>query len=200
MELARGIDKRPFETTVVTHYDGGAFAQECAAIPGIRIHSLGKRGPSDVARFVVRAVRFARELRPDVAYGFGEGGGLVALALAKTAGGRSIWSIRNSDPKLAHHGLRTRIRPYLALQAAHLVDRLVYNSRAGRRAYTMRGYPDAKAVVIPNGFDADRYRMDREAGVAARRARGYQTAGRWSAWWVGYVRGRTTQPSSARPS
>ncbi|HXM34930.1 MAG TPA: glycosyltransferase, partial [Pyrinomonadaceae bacterium] len=54
-------------------------------------------------------------------------------------------------------------------RCARWVDLIIINSAAGLERHVARGFPRAKMVVIPNGFDTEVFKPDHKAGEKLRR-------------------------------
>ena len=175
-ELVRHLDPRTFEAHLVEIYDSRRTEardlwQDLEALPGVHLHSLRK--PAGIKGYLLALPRFFALLarhRPQVLYGFMTG---VYLALAgRILGAKAVWGIRRTSADLATvDAFERRLLPwYMRLSAlAHLA---IFNSRAGLRNHEALGFRSPRRVVIPNGFDRDRFSPDLEAGRAQRRAWG----------------------------
>jgi glycosyltransferase involved in cell wall biosynthesis len=90
---------------------------------------------------------------------------LTGLALP---GSRVFWSVRQSlgAPETEQDGTSRLIRRSVHLRRRP--EKIVYNSRAAASHHEELGYPGHCRVVIPNGFNIERFRPDPEARVRIR--------------------------------
>lgn len=170
-ELVRAIDKSRFHITVASFYPGGIFWEEIRGIPGVRIVSLEKRGRWDLFGVWRSALKLLKETRVDVVYGYREGGNLIALPLARVAGAKLIWGIRDSSKRLPSDLVALGMFGLSAI-FSRWADCVIYNSVCGRDIYISRGYCSRNDAVIPNGFDTRRFRPDAMARERQRTAWG----------------------------
>ena len=161
----------PAGTRVVALTDGGAVGARIAAL-GVPVLSLGmKRGrPSAGALF--RLARLLRAERPDLVQTWLYHADLLGGIAAGLVGIPVVWGIRH-DKLLEHDSRLTRLtRRACGVLSWFLPERIVCNSEAARRTHAASGYAPGKLVVIPNGFDLDRFRPSAEARSAVRRELG----------------------------
>ncbi len=169
IELATGLDKSTYAVTVVTFYSGGQLSPEVAAVPGVELLSMNKRGRWDVIPFFVRLVATMRALRPDVLHGYLGVPNLLCVAtkpfLKKT---RVVWGVRASYKDLKRYDWLTSLTFGLERLSSRFPDLIIANSEAGKEFYASQGFPASKMVVVANGIDTERFRPDPEAGKGLR--------------------------------
>jgi glycosyltransferase involved in cell wall biosynthesis len=174
MELVRGLDKTAYAITVAVFYPGGGFQQDVEAVEGVRLLSLDKGGRWDVARFFRRLIRAVYAFRPHIVHGYLGVANELALLVGRLAGARVVWGLRCSHidyscyESAALHRLVFRAGSWLS----RLPDLIIVNSDAGKEHYRAHGYSGGRMVVIPNGIDVTRFRMDRGCGRQLRQAWG----------------------------
>lgn len=123
--------------------------------------------PSHMAR-LRRAVRASR---PDIVMGWMYHGQLAATAAAAMAPAHPpvIWNVRHSLDTIRQEKRATRLILRLGALLSRAPRAIIYNSKASARHYRAIGFSDARAIVIPNGFDCDLFRPDPEARERLRR-------------------------------
>ena len=169
---AKGLSKQGYNVTVLTFYSGGVFAEELLSL-NVRVLSLHKKGRWDLVMFFYRLVSVLRDEAPDVVYSFLGGANIFAvLARFFIPHTRIIWGVRSSDMDLDKYDRITRWSYWLECRLAHLVDKIVTNSYAGREYALANGFPSGKMVVIANGIDAEHFRPNKVAGERVRKAWG----------------------------
>ena len=169
IELATGLDKSTYAVTVVTFYSGGQLSPEVAAVPGVELLSMNKRGRWDVIPFFVRLVATMRALRPDVLHGYlGVPNLLCASVKPFLKGTRLVWGVRASYKDLKRYDWLTSLTFGLERLSSRFPDLIIANSEAGKEFYASQGFPASKMVVVANGIDTERFRPDPEAGKGLR--------------------------------
>ena len=159
--LALGLAKQEFSQAVVALRHAGAAASrlESAGIPVHVLHA-GLNLDGLKAAFALRSI--ARRQVPDLIQGWLYHGNLGASLMRHLGGGGCpvIWNIRHSldDWRAETVRLRAVIRLGGALSAS--AARILFNSATAARQHQRLGYPAHKALVVPNGFDCQRFRPD----------------------------------------
>jgi glycosyltransferase involved in cell wall biosynthesis len=178
--LVEGLGGRGWRSVVVSLRDHGHFGPRLAAA-GAEVVALGLQSAAGGLRATGRLVALARRWEPAVVQGWMYHGNLAAVAAARVRGRRPlVWNVRHAlhAPGDDKAGTRTVIRAGAALSS--LADRVVYNSATAAAQHAALGYADRRAVVIPNGVDAGRFRPRDPA--AARAALGLPPAGPVVGW------------------
>ena len=68
------------------------------------------------------------------------------------------WNVRCADLDLRHYGYGLRLARHLCRYLSHRPNVVIANAKAGRKAHEGLGYRPKRWVVIPNGFELDRFR------------------------------------------
>jgi glycosyltransferase involved in cell wall biosynthesis len=168
IEITRGLDKRRFAIAVASFYDGGAFAPEIAAIPGVRLIGLGKKTRWGAFPFLANLWRAVKDFRPDVLFGDMSPANELGWALARLVGAKAVWAIRASDVNFSYYGWLPAFLHDLGARLSGFPDLIIANSEAGRRSHEESGYSTERMIVIHNGIDTKAYRPDPEAGARVR--------------------------------
>lgn len=173
LKLLATLDRAVFEPEVISLRPGG----QCRTLfeaQNIPVHSLSitKGVPSPASILALR--RLGRDLDPDVVQGWMYHGNLAAVLLARFARGKPAlyWNIRHSVADLGLEKPATR----LAIRAGGLLSRkpqrIIFNSATSLGQHESLGYPRNKGLMIPNGFDLDRFRPSPSARTELRRELG----------------------------
>jgi glycosyltransferase involved in cell wall biosynthesis len=95
---------------------------------------------------------------------------LLGGICARLGGNRKVvWNLRNSMPQLASTGRLSRATAAVCARVSRwLPARIVCNSEAALLAHTAVGYDASRCVVIPNGFDLQRFAPSTQAGERIR--------------------------------
>lgn len=163
--LARLIEALPEIAHVVAPLTRDLALGDRIAAAGARIVPLGMRGPLGLPAAVARLAVLIRRVRPDVIQSW-----LYHADLAATLGRAAAfshvplaWSLRCSDMDLARYALATRLVVRALARLSGVPSVIASNSEAGLAWHRRLGYRARRTVVIPNGFETDRFRPDREA-------------------------------------
>lgn len=163
------IRLRPAGAAVVSLKDAGSYGSRIQEV-GVPVHALGIRGPAQIPMAAVTLRRLVREIRPDLVHGWMYHGSVAALAAAAVGRGRIpvVWNIRQSLGAL--HAERRMTRGVIRLAAAlsSRATSIVYNATASAAQHAAFGFAAGRSVILPNGFDTDRYRPDGAARLRVR--------------------------------
>lgn len=170
--LAAALRAQGHEPVVALFYAGGPLQAELEAA-GVRVVPLEKRGRWDLFGFLRRLVALVRRERPDCLHPYlGIPNMLCVLGKPFWPQTPVVWGLRMSYMDMARYDrfqqITYRIEPLLA----HLADRIICNSEAGRTLALAQGYPEARTVVVANGIDVHRFRPDAGRRAASRAAWG----------------------------
>lgn len=137
---------------------------------GVQVEALGmRRGlPSPLAW--LRLVRRLRALRPDVVHTWMYHADLLGGIAARAAGVHAVlWGLRQSNLDPALNRRSTLAVVQLCAWLSGLVPvRIACAGVSARDAHVRAGYAADRMVVIPNGFELDRFRPDAAARAAVR--------------------------------
>ena len=135
VELLKVIDKRSIDICAATFYGTGPLRRELQGLPGVRLWNLRKRGRWDVVPFLLRAVRLARRVRPDVIHGYQGFPNLLTLILGWVTGARTVWGMRASNMDMRRYDwLRQRARCVMRSGPPSFFSRLQIKRACGKDA------------------------------------------------------------------
>lgn len=163
------MDRRRFEHTVISLTTAGQVADQLAGL-GIPVSALGMRVGFPNPLSVLRLARVLRTFHPDIVQTWMYHADLVGSMAARLAGRAPvIWGIRNSVLVAGASKRRTiLIARLLARLSRGLPARIVSCSEAARLVHIRLGYQAQKFVVIPNGFDVEKFKPDVSARLQVR--------------------------------
>ena len=129
---------------------------------GARVMPLGLRSPIGLPATVARLAVLIRRLRPDVIQSWLYHADLVATLARAAALWRAplAWSLRCTDMDLARSAPATRLVVRALARLSAVPSVVMSNSEAGLAWHRRLGYRPRRTVVIPNGFETDRFRPD----------------------------------------
>lgn len=158
LKLLEGSAELRAGASVVSLRDLGTVGPRLAAL-GIPVQSAGIRGSLPTPAAVLRLRRLVRAARPALLQGWMYHGNLAALAARRWVGGRVplVWNVRHSVYSLAAEKPMTAHLIRLGAALSRRPDRIVYNSRLAATQHEALGYDPSRTIVIPNGFDTERF-------------------------------------------
>lgn len=164
------MDRKRFAPFVISLTDECAMAEQFRAID-VPVYSLGMKralpSPASLGRFIHRIAA----LRPRLIQGWMYHGNIAALAARALLPRRPsvVWNIRGSHHLLKNEKPGTALMIRLGAKLSALPDKIINNSTASARGHKERlGYRSEKMVLIPNGFDTDRFTPSMEAHASVR--------------------------------
>jgi glycosyltransferase involved in cell wall biosynthesis len=127
---------------------------------GVEVIALGLRAVWDIPRVFWALLRLLRKRRPAVVQTWMVHADLIGGLAARMAGIRAvIWGIRTTEFSGASQGTRL-IRWACARLSGHVPAAIACAAEASRRSHEAIGYAPSRMVVIPNGFDIERFKPD----------------------------------------
>ena len=160
--LAAGLNERGHEVMVAVFYGGYPMEQE-VRVAGVPLHYLEKAGRWDNIGFPVRLIRFLRQEKPDVLYAFNVEANIYGALTKPIHRTKLVWGVRALNKDLKFCGKVSRLTLRLECAMSRLPDLIIANSHAGLDYARSKGFPNDRSIVIPNGFDTERFRPDPEA-------------------------------------
>ncbi|MHB1240544.1 MAG: glycosyltransferase [Gammaproteobacteria bacterium] len=147
--------------TVISLTANGEVGERLAAA-GAEVLTLGMARGAPDPRGLWRLTRLLRRRRPALIQSWMYHADLVAGLAARLAGGPPVvWNVRNGTIDPAGVRRMTRWTARLAGRLGRwLPARIVCCSRTAQELHAGLGYPEARMVLIPNGFDLTRFQPD----------------------------------------
>ncbi len=129
---------------------------------GVEVTELGLSVPRRWVGLPTRAFRLAhqtRAWRPHVIQGWMNHGNLGAwMVRALTVpSAKLVWSIRQTIYDIGLERLGTRLAIRLQGKLSSIPDAIVCNSERGSEQHALLGFCSSRMLVIPNGFDLNRF-------------------------------------------
>jgi len=141
-------------------YGGGAYEAELAGTQ-VRLIRLNKRGRWDILPFLCRLVAALRKERPRAVHSYlGVPNILTAVLKPFLPGTHVVWGVRASNVNLSRYDWLARLAYRLECRLSRFADLIIANSQAGRSYAITHGFPAQHTVVIWNGIDTERFRVD----------------------------------------
>jgi len=172
-KLLATLDRTAFEPLVVSLVAPGPMGARIAAL-GIRVETLRMRRGLPSPGGLLRLVRLLRGFRPDLIQTWMYHADLLG-ALVRPLVGRGprrpslVWNIRQSDLDPRQSRRATRLVARFNGLLSHLApERIICCSQRAREVHRALGYRASALIVIPNGFDLERFRPDPAARTGLR--------------------------------
>ena len=145
------------------------YSERLRAI-GVDVHHLDMPRSRVTVAGLMRLFRLVRSARPDVVQTWMYHADLIGGIVARAAGVRNVvWGIRHSDLAPGHSKRSTRLVARLSGLLSRVVPvGIVCCAEAAARSHVPLGYDPRRIVVIENGYDFARFRVDEEARRACR--------------------------------
>jgi len=170
LKLLERIDRAKFSPDVISLTDIGVIGPRMAAL-GVPVGVIGMNPGVPDPRGVFRLMSRLREIRPDIVHTWMYHADLLGGLAARLSAVPAIaWNIRNSDlsPGKTKWGTRVVVRACASLSTV-IPDRIICCSMTAQRVHTDLGYDPSLFVVIPNGFDLERFHSDEASRADVRR-------------------------------
>lgn len=168
-KLAGALPDQGVASTVVSLTSAGPVAARLEA-SGVRVRALGLGRAWHGPVALPRLTRWLREERPAVVQTWMYHADLLGGLAARRGGVPGVaWSLRQSNLAPGHNKATTLLTLRTCARLSRRIpDRIVCNSQAAWQAHAARGYDEARMVLIPNGFDLDRFAPSEEARRSVR--------------------------------
>jgi glycosyltransferase involved in cell wall biosynthesis len=127
---------------------------------GVEVSSLNLSLRSAVPG-VFRLRKLGRRVDPDLVVGWMYHGNLAASALSVGLGSRPpvLWGIRQTLYELSREKRATAAAIRIGAMLSHRAPkRIIYNSKVAARQHAEFGYDPRREMIIPNGFDINRFK------------------------------------------
>lgn len=149
---------RRYRHHVLSLADRGALGAEIEAAGG-EVHALGLNQKARLLSAISRLRGHVRALQPDLIQGWLNHGNLVSTLAKRFSGPATplVWNVRQSLVDWDCEKWLTRRIIALDARLSRRTDAILYNSTTGAIQHEEIGFDPTKRVIIPNGFDLDRF-------------------------------------------
>lgn len=183
-KLLKYSDRNQYYHEVISLMDAGIYGNKIENL-GIMVHCLNLN-KKNIIRSLIKSKNICKncDLVDTWLYHADIFGFIVAKILLRK---KLIWNIRHSNlDKDANKPRTLRIVKLNSILSKH-VDCITYNSNKALENHLEVGYTDKNSVVIPNGFELDKFKFDLEDRIKTREELGLSeedkviiTVGRWN--------------------
>ncbi|MGH6944111.1 MAG: glycosyltransferase [Geminicoccaceae bacterium] len=167
-------DRSRWQPAVISLMKAGLIAERVAAFDVATVSlNMARCMPSPTMLFRLR--RAARTLRGDLLQGWMYHGNIAStFANSVTRPRPVVWNVRHSLHDLAKEKPLSRALIRLGALLSRSPRAIIYNSRVSARQHEALGYAAHKTVVIPNGFDCQRFKPRPEIKAGLRQTLGIE--------------------------
>jgi len=152
-------DRTKFKSIVISLKDKGTFGSRIEEL-GIPVYIIGMTDGKATITALWKLSNLIRSISPDIIQGWMYHGNIAAsisrlLYYKKVS---VIWNIRHSLYALENEKKQTALLIRLGAICNKLAEKTIYNSRKSADQHENLGYAVDRTVVIPNGFDCDKFK------------------------------------------
>ena len=170
-KLLSKMDRARFDPSVISLSSSAIEMLPAFGRLGVRCEVLGWRAGHHAITRMSALARTLRRLAPDIVQGWMYHGNIAATVATRLArlNVPVLWNIRATLMERRHEKLGTALMIRLGGLLSFSPARIINNSAASAAEHEgRRGYRASKRVILPNGFDTDRFRPSAVARLALR--------------------------------
>lgn len=167
--VALTLDRQRFEQRVVTLRSLDTIGAQLSAA-GIPVMALDIRKQAPFPWRIRRVTRLVREWRPDIIHAWMYHANLVGHWVVGASRPRPtlITSIRGALNAPSSQRLTLRVVRQVDARLSSRAAAVLFNSRTSAQQHQQIGYPADRTIVIPNGFDTQKFAPDPAARTTLR--------------------------------
>ena len=130
---------------------------------GIRVYTLNMRSALSIFSIYFSLKKLLKKIKPDVVQTWMYHSDLIGGLAAKNVGiNNIIWGIRNTALDSNSGISKKAIRKACALLSYKIPKKIICVASKAKTVHENIGYCEEKMLVIPNGFDINRFNVDNE--------------------------------------
>lgn len=156
-KLICNSDRTRFVHVVISLMDEGVYGRDYKSL-GIEVHAIGAKAFRDFGRAIRLIRKMTRQISPDILQGWMYHGNLAATLAGWGRKPVRIWNVRHSIDDIRDEKWMTRLVIKAGAQVSRNADAIIYNSCVSRGQHERLGFYADRGLVIPNGFDTQRYK------------------------------------------
>lgn len=163
-------DREQFSSCVVSLIPPGPVGEKIEKL-GIPVDHLNLAPGRVTPLALLRLKRLLRAFQPDILQTWLYHSDLLGMVAGKWAGVKKIvWNIRSSNMNFADYRLTSKWTVGLCRHLSGLPATVITNSRIAKAYHLKLGYHPKEFIVIPNGFDLNRFRFKPDARSTVRKS------------------------------
>jgi len=172
-KLVSSINSHKFESYVISLKNKGTIGENIKNI-GIPVYALGLLCGKSLFSACQDLFGYMRRIKPDIIHGWMYHGNFAASALGFLwfPSMKVLWNIRHTPYDLNSEKKFTALLIRFGRVFCLFSQKIVYNSYASAGKHEALGYLRRKRIVIPNGFDTQRFKPSPESRIALRKELG----------------------------
>ena len=154
--------KGKFKHEVISLTDLGVIGEDLKK-SGVSVHTLNMKAAYSLLRTYISLRNILKDIKPDVVQTWMYHADLIGGFAAKSLGVNNIiWGIRNSALDSNSGIIKKAIRKACALLSNKIPKKIICVASKAKTVHGNIGYCEEKMLVIPNGFDVNRFNVDNE--------------------------------------
>lgn len=151
------IHGKNYQYAVISLTDIGVVGRQLQQ-SGINVQALGLTGIWDAWRVFRDLLYIIKKLKPDIVQTWMYHADLIGGLAARFSGVNNIiWGVRTTDLNAAGFSGTVLVRKICSWLSRYVPRFIVCAAEESRKVHESVGYDDSRMVVIPNGFDLDRF-------------------------------------------
>ena len=167
--LVKAIDKEKFDISVIYYYPNCPLEKDLQEA-NVNTVCIEKKGRLDFFNFYWQLILQLKKIQPDIIHAYLAVPNLFAIAVKPLFPfTKIVWGIRDSDSAdVSSNNWLEFILFKITCFFSRFTDLIVVNSHAGKDFCLAHNFPTAKTIVIPNGIDTERFKINPEARTKIR--------------------------------
>lgn len=172
-KLLNEINRSRFESKVISLKDRGMIGERIEDL-GVQVKILPISNRIISLSAIIQLIRFVRKFKPDVIQGWMYHGNIAAsicgMFLPKHV--PVVWNVRHSLYDINYERKFTQLVIRISANISKSTSKIVYNSKKSAQQHEGIGYMPERTIVIPNGFDCDRFKPSAASKLSIRKELG----------------------------
>ena len=171
-KLLSRINKKEFDCTVISLTGEGTLGRKISAL-GVTVHTLGMKSRVPSLLGCIKLFRLLRNEKPHALQTWLYHADLLGLLIGKAAGvPRIFWNIRCSNMDMKHYSKLTYFVAWFLAKLSSIPEMVLVNSESGKDLHEELGYTPQEWKIIPNGFDTEVFKPDKNIRLLTRKELG----------------------------
>lgn len=168
-KLLTRFNQQRWELIVISLISGGKLEQKISEL-GITVHNINMKRGLPTVRSICRLIKIVSQQNPDLIQGWMYHSNLVAYFSSTFLLHRVpvLWNIRSSLYTLKNQNIVTALIIKFSAGLSKFTKKIIYNSNNSAIQHQNRGYACEKTIVIPNGFETDIFKPNKQAYLKIR--------------------------------
>lgn len=149
---------------VISLLDGGKY-REVLENEGFQVHSIGMARGKPSLSALFKIVKLIRRIKPDLVQTWMYHANLLGGVGARIAGVKNVvWGIHNTTlDKKTSSPLTLKVNRLSALISGFVPRKIICCAATSKTVHDETGYDSSKTVIVHNGYDVEKFRIDNEA-------------------------------------